>query len=69
MSIWSDNPEWFDEWIEKQALEGKFGEEIKKKVEDGRVVGSDLWAMKDIDPNGKLGSQATEDYCLRFVGE
>jgi hypothetical protein len=67
MSIWSDNPEWFDEWIEAYALDGGLGQELQIKVEQGELTGSDLWAMKDIDPKGELGSQASEDYCTRFI--
>ena len=66
MSIWSDDPDWFDEWIEQRAMEGQFGQQIKAKVEEGGLLGYELWAMKDIDPKGDLGTRATEDYCLRF---
>lgn len=69
MSIWSDDPEYFDGWIEKQAMNGRFGEEIRVKVENGDLAGYEIWAMKDIDPKGDLGSQATEDYCHRFARE
>ena len=66
MSIWSDDPEWFDEWIEGAALNGRLGPEIQAKVEAGELLGYEIWAMKDIDPKGELGSQACEDYCTRF---
>jgi hypothetical protein len=33
MSIWSDNPEWFDEWLEKKALSGDFGADLQSKAE------------------------------------
>ena len=67
MSIWSDDPEWFDEWIERQAMRGRFGPEIKAAVEAGNLAGYEIWAMPEIDPKGDLGSKATQDYCERFV--
>jgi len=66
MSIWSDDPEYFDEWIEQRALKGDFGEEIKTKVLNGDLMGGDLWAMKELDPLGELNRQACEDYSMRF---
>ena len=66
MSIWSDDPEYFDEWILRRALEGQLGQDLQRKAEEGEIEGYEIWAMKDIDPQGKLGSQATEDYCSRW---
>jgi hypothetical protein len=66
MSIWSDNPEWFDEWIEERALDGKFGSVIQGRVERGELAGYELWAMHDLDPRGELGTWATEDYMTRW---
>jgi hypothetical protein len=43
MSMWAENPEWFDEWLEKQAMTGRFGEEIRKQVIEGEVLGYELW--------------------------
>jgi hypothetical protein len=67
MSLWSDDPEWFDEWIEKQAINGRFGDAIRIAVEEAGMPGWEIWAMPDIDPEGKLGSEAMQDYCERFV--
>ncbi len=64
MSIWSDDPEFFDEWIEKQALNGRFGPEAQKQAEDGDFDVSEAWNKLDV--GGKLGSEATADYCSRF---
>lgn len=65
MSIWSDDPEYFDEWIEREAMKGRFGAEIQAQVENGDLMGYELWAMKGIDPKGDLGSKAMEDYMMR----
>jgi len=35
MSVWADNPEWFDEWVEKQALKGRFGPAKQAEAEAG----------------------------------
>ncbi len=65
MSIWSDDPEWFDEWLERKALEGDFGPELQKKAEDGNFFDDDMWDL--LDKDGKLGQEATADYCDRFM--
>ncbi len=67
MSIWADNPEYFDEWIENQALKGRFGAEIQAAVESGDLPGYELWGRKDIDPRGDLGCEAEQDYYGRFM--
>jgi hypothetical protein len=68
MGLWSDNPEWFDEWIEEYALAGKLGLETQQKVESGEFIGSDLWADLIKTSGGcKLASEAAVAYCERFV--
>ena len=62
MSIWGDNPEWFDEWIIQRALDGNFGEDVQKKVEVEELSADDLW--KD---HLDLGSDAELAYCERLV--
>ena len=64
MSIMSDNPEWFDEWIFEKAIDGHFGDEIRLKAENGKIEAWDLW---DLDRDGKLGSEACTAYCKRSV--
>lgn len=71
MSLFSDNPEWFDEWIERRALDGDFGVVIRDKVEEGTLIGSDLWEMasnEELFPSSyNLGAEASQDYCERLV--
>ena len=67
MSIWSDNPEWFDSWIEQQALNGRFGSEVQAKVNEGALCGWELWATPGIDLDGKLGSEACQAYVERLI--
>jgi len=64
MSIWSENPEWFDAWIEHQAINGYFGSEVQHKVEDGELAGYELW---DLDKDGSLGVEAIRAYCERLI--
>ena len=69
MSICSDDPEYFDEWIERRAVDGWFGAEIKAKVENGDLPGYELWPMLDklgFDI-GQLGGEASANYCERFI--
>ncbi|KKM83135.1 hypothetical protein LCGC14_1312480 [marine sediment metagenome] len=65
MGIWSDNPEWFDEWLEQRALGGQFGKELQQQAETGDFVAYEQWGVLDVD--GSLGSQAMDDYCTRSV--
>ena len=65
MSIWRENPEWFDEWLEERALAGEFGEQLQQQAEAGDFIACEQWAL--LDTNGSLGAQAEEDYCTRFV--
>jgi hypothetical protein len=65
MSIWSDDPEWFDEWLEKQALKGRFGPRFQFEAEQGNFEASEQWTKLDVD--GKLRQEAMSDYCERFV--
>lgn len=64
MSIWSENPEWFDDWIFEQALDGRLGEEIQKKCENDEIEGYDLW---DLDKDGKLGAEASSCFIERLM--
>jgi hypothetical protein len=69
MSIWSDDPEWFDEWIENRALDGRFGDTIKKQVEEGELPGYELWNLlsKWGFNVGELGNEACIVYSERFL--
>ncbi len=62
MSIWGNDPEWFDNWIEQKALAGEFGEDVRLAVEREDTTADDLW--KD---HLDLGSDAELAYCERFV--
>lgn len=66
MSVWSESPEWFDEWLEQQALDGRFGPEEQKLAEDGNFNG-DLKAWDRLDTKGDLGQEAMESYCDRWI--
>lgn len=59
MRIWANNPEWFDEYAERKALEGWFGPDIQKQVEEGELCGYELWALDD----GHLAEMALERFC------
>jgi len=49
MSLLGENPEWFDNWIELEALNGRWGVNLQERVLIGDVVGNDLWKdRKDI---------------------
>ena len=68
MSIWSDCPEFFDEWIESYALEGHLGSQIQKEVEDGVLIGSDLWYLPELQNQlGELGHRAAMAYVERMM--
>ena len=67
MNVWAENPEWFDEWVEKRAIEGRFGPEIQRLVEDGELEGYELWSRAGFDPKGDFGSQALQDFYERFA--
>ena len=68
MSIWSDNPEVFDEWIEQYALEGNLGLEIQRKVGEGELVGWELWALPELQAQlGELGHKAEVAYVERLM--
>jgi hypothetical protein len=55
MSRWADDPEYFEEWIEHRAMDGEFGEEIAAKVENGDLLGYELWdGLLDGTITGKL---------------
>lgn len=60
MSVWSENPEWFDEWIIEKALDGYFGEDVQSKVENDEIQSYDLW---ELDKDGKLGAEAMTVFC------
>jgi len=43
MSLVDENPEWFNNWIELQAILGRFGVSAQEQVVAGEITGSDLW--------------------------
>ena len=65
MSIWRENPEWFDEWLEQRALAGQFGKQLQQQAEAGDFVAYEQWYLLDTD--GSLGAQAIDDYCTKSV--
>lgn len=70
MSIWGENPEWFDQWLEKQAENGRFdntkyGPEIKQCREAGDFCGWQWWDKLDTD--GKLGEEALTAFVESYV--
>ena len=65
MSLWDENPEWFDEWLEQRALEGEFGEELKQQAQAGEFVAYEQWDGLDI--YGSLGARAEQDFWERLV--
>ena len=70
MSIWSENPEWFDQWLEEQAADGRFddtefGPEIKRVLSLGDFCGWSWWDKLDTD--GKLGQEAITAYIERLI--
>ena len=70
MSVWSENPDWFDEWLEQQAADGRFddtkyGAEIKGLVELGDFCGSEWWDK--LDDKGELGQEAMTAFVERLV--
>ena len=65
MSLWSENIEWFEEWLEQRALEGEFGEALKQQAEAGEFVAYEQWATLDVD--GSLGARAAQDFCERLI--
>lgn len=68
MSLWSDNPEWFDWWLEDQALKGRFGEEKKAQAEAGEFNADyDEWGR--LDTNGELGAEAMLDFEERLFSD
>jgi hypothetical protein len=67
MSVWGDNPEWFDEWLEKRALEGRFGLEVQARAEAGDFEAYMEW--NKLDPTGELGTEATQDYWERRMSD
>ena len=60
MSIWSEDPEWFDEWLEQRALEGRFGDEIREIAEAGNFAAWEWWDRLDV--KGELGQEAMTAY-------
>ena len=68
MSLWGDNPEYFEEWIEAQALNGKLGAEIQARVENGDLTGFELWRELQNEPqHADLARKAELDFWERFL--
>jgi len=67
MSIASDNPEWFEEWLEVQAANGRFGPEVQSQALNGDFDSYEEWDKLDVD--GKLWAEACQDYIERFMHE
>lgn len=70
MSIWSENPEAFDSWLEEQAERGRFdntpyGPEIKRLLAAGDFCAWEWWDK--LDTNGSLGQEAMTAYVERFI--
>ena len=65
MSVWSENPEWFDKWLTVRAAEGRFGPELQDLAEVGDFIAQEWWDKLDTD--GKLGEEAMTDYVERFI--
>jgi len=63
--LWSHNPEFFDEWLTTQALNGRFGDVAKHQAEEGEFEAYQEWTRLDTD--GSLSAEATQDYYGRFV--
>ena len=61
MSIMGDNPEFFDSWLEQQALTGRLGPDEQQKAVNGEF-NEDYLAWSRLDPDGKLASEACRDY-------
>ena len=59
MSVWSDDPEWFDDWLTEQALHGRFGPEQQKLAEDGDF---DAREWFNLDTSQDLCQEALEVY-------
>ena len=65
MSVWGDNPEWFDEWLERRALDGKLGGAIQAIAQNGEFRGYEWWDK--VDTKGHLAQMALIDYYDRFI--
>ena len=65
MSVFGDNPVWFDTWIELEALTGRFGFNLQEQVLMGDVTGSDLWRDRQDVP--KLMGEAETCFLERLV--
>ena len=67
MSAWSDNPEWFDEWIIKRCLAGDHGELLRKMAEEGHE-GWALWNRLD-QRNSDEYFKATDNALREYWGQ
>lgn len=65
MSVWGDNPEWFDGWLESEAISGRFGPGIQAQAERGEFEGYKEWSQLDHD--GILGAEALRDYWEEII--
>ena len=69
MSLWSESPEWFEDWIAQKAMEGYFGEETRLRFENGNISECELWTNDEFWPLvSPLIRQAEEDYLLSKYG-
>ena len=65
MNMWSENPEWFDAWLEEQAARGRFGPRLQRLAEDGDFAGYEYWDKLDRD--GQLGQEAMRAFVDHFI--
>ena len=71
MSAWSDEPEWFEDWIVKKAEQNYFGQGIKSRMEAGELDPYDLWQLvidgkvKALD--GRRGYEIANDASRDFA--
>jgi hypothetical protein len=63
--LWANNPEFFDEWLEGEALKGRFGTEKQRQAEEG-IFNEDYKEWSRLDTDGKLSSETTADFYSRF---
>jgi hypothetical protein len=63
--LWANNPEFFDGWLEQEALNGRFGPEKQEQAEAGEF-NDDYREWERLDKDGKLSSEATSDFYTRF---
>lgn len=67
MSVWSDNPEWFDEFFYNRAISGKYGTVAQGIAE--REGEFDYYALEKINPDvaASESQEATVAFSERYV--